>query len=165
MCSWSRRNLNPREDQERAEHVDDEVQRPEKDPRGRNQHRPHHQRPDDAPEQHPVLVRGWHRERREDEQEDEDVVDAQRLLDEVAGRPFNAGLGALERVHADVEDDGKANPGDAPGERLLSGHLVRVAVEDAQVEREHARDERQENSPGKEFDEQVKIRVSRRRSR
>ena len=43
------------------------------------------QRAEDAVEQHPVLVLAGYGEVAEDDREDEDVVDGQRLLDDVAG--------------------------------------------------------------------------------
>ena len=57
----------------------------------------HHQRAEDAPEQHAVLVDRRHREVTEDHRDDEDVVDAERLLDDVAGE-------VLQRRRAAVVD-------------------------------------------------------------
>ena len=56
--------------------------------------RAHDDRADDAPEQHAVLIDLRHRERREEDDEDEDVVDRQRLLDEVAGQELERLLAA-----------------------------------------------------------------------
>ena len=50
-----------------------------------DENRAHHDRADDAPEQHAVLVARRDLEVGEDEDEDEDVVHAQAELDEVAG--------------------------------------------------------------------------------
>ena len=58
--------------------------------------RPHDERAEDAPEQHLVLVLRRHREVGEQQREDEDVVHAQRLLDEVTGEELQRLLGAVE---------------------------------------------------------------------
>lgn len=75
-----------------------------------------------------MLVRRRHGKRRQQQENDEDVIDAQRLLDEVAGRPFKARLGPTDRVDADVEDDGEAYPNTAPGKRFSPCHLVCVLI-------------------------------------
>ena len=54
-------------------------------------HAAHHQRAEDAPEQHAVLVDRRHREEAEDHRDDEDVVDAERFLDDVAGEVLDGG--------------------------------------------------------------------------
>jgi hypothetical protein len=142
--------LQPRQDQKAAEDVDDDVEGNELCPDG-DHGATHDQRADDAPEEHPVLVLRGHGERREDQQEDEDVVDAERLLDKVAGRPFEPLLRALEVVDADIEGDGEADPHGAPCERFTPFNLVGVAVKDAQVERKHAQHEGQKEGPGNKF--------------
>ena len=44
------------EQQERPEHVEDPVEALDQGDAGEDEDRPHHERPEDAPEQHPVLV-------------------------------------------------------------------------------------------------------------
>ena len=43
-----------------------------------------------AQEEHPVPVLGGHGEEREDDQEDEDVIDAEREFDDVRGQELDA---------------------------------------------------------------------------
>ena len=109
--------------------------------------RAHDEGAEDAPEQHPVLVRRRHREVGEDHQEDEDVVDRQGLLDQVAGQELQA-LGRAEpgQISA-LKREGERHPDHAPGERLAEADLVGLAVEDAQVERQHHQHERREPAP------------------
>ena len=56
-----------------------------------------HQRAEDAPEQHPVLVLRGHLEVGEDQRPHEHVVDRQALLDQVAGELLAAGRAAERR--------------------------------------------------------------------
>ena len=87
--------------------------------------RAHHERAEDAPEQHPVLVLARDREGAEDQREDEDVVDAQRLLDEVAGEERDARLGAPPHKNA-MEHDRERHPDRRPDERLARRHDMRA---------------------------------------
>ena len=101
-------------------------------------HRPaQHQRAEDAPEENAVLIALRHREVGEDQDEDEDVVDRQRLLDEVAGEKLQRRLGAHEAGDGQAEQHRGADPGHRPAGRLAHRDLVRVAVEDAEVDRQH----------------------------
>ena len=98
------------EDQERAEDVEDPLVGLDERRAGHDHHEAHGQRPDDAPEQDPVLVLGGHREGAEDQGEDEDVVDREALLDEVAGEVLDA-LGRAEpEEDEDAEADAQARP-------------------------------------------------------
>ena len=56
-----------------------------------DEHGTEHDGAEDPPEQHPVLVRRGDRKRREEQGEDEDVVDRERELDQVAGEVLAAG--------------------------------------------------------------------------
>src|SRR5262249_38295987 len=76
--------------EERAEGVRRPVEGVEELAAGEDERRPEHERAEDAPGEHAVLALERHAKRREDHDEDEDVVDRERLLDEVAG-------GELER--------------------------------------------------------------------
>ena len=95
----------------RAEDVDDPVERLEQRRAGDDEDRAHDERAEDPPEQHAVLVGLRHREVREDHEEDEDVVDRQRLLDQVAGRG-TPGLasGRTSVQTAEVEREGECRP-------------------------------------------------------
>src|SRR6266542_1311116 len=108
---------------------------------------PHHERTEDAPEEDAVLVPRRDGEPGEDQHEDEDVVDRERLLDEVAGEELEPGLRPLHPPHAEAEEERERDPDRAPGRRLLHLHLVRVPVEHAEVQREHREDEQVEDDP------------------
>ena len=83
----------------------------------------------------------------EDDDEDKDVVHAQGILDDVAGQEFQGALGAKPEVEQDVEGNGQTDPGQDPAEGLAVTDFVRVAVEDAEIEREHEEDEEGEANP------------------
>src|SRR5690606_35075593 len=97
------KELDAGEDKEGAEEVDDEVELVDEHARRGDEDGTHDERADDAPEEDAVLVGGGHGEGGEDQEENEDVIDAERLLDQVAGGPFEAFFAALEDVDADVE--------------------------------------------------------------
>src|SRR3972149_1972932 len=107
----------------------------------------HDQRAEDPPEEHPVPEPGRDREDREDHEEHEDVVDRQRLLDHVAGRELEGALRAEPEVDAEVEDEGEEDPEGGPGQGLPDAHGVGLAVEDAEIERQHGQHEGGEADP------------------
>ena len=78
-------DLDGREDEERAEQVEHPAE--PLDDRGAGEDEPpaQHQGDEDAEQQHAVLVHLGHREGAHDQQEDEEVVDRERVLGDVAG--------------------------------------------------------------------------------
>ena len=71
-----------------------------------------------------------HRELRHDQDEDEEVVDAQRLLGDEAREELPGGLAAAEEQQADAEERGEGDPDDRPDSGLLDGDLVRLAADE-----------------------------------
>jgi hypothetical protein len=80
------------DDQEATKNVDYPVEALEQCRAGHDEGSPHHEGPENPPEQHPVLIGRGDGKEREDDEEHEDVVDRQRLLDEVAGKELQAAL-------------------------------------------------------------------------
>ena len=167
-------HLDSGQDEEAAEDVDDPRELLDH-PRAGGDHRPaQHERPEDPPEQHPVLVERRHGEEREDHADDEDVVHGEGLLDEVSrhvlheGRrpvvvdrpePFDRHWAQGHQVGrepeaqpvvlvADVDEaaerESERDPEGRPAEGLPDGDDVDLPVEDAQVEREKREDEKDE---------------------
>ena len=60
----------------------------------------HRQCAKNAPEEDGMLVARWHLEVREDQHEDKDIIDAERLLEQVAGEEFERWLWPIPGVHA-----------------------------------------------------------------
>ena len=76
------------------------------EPRPTENHRgAHHQRAEDAVEEHPVLVSRRHREGGKDQHEDEHVVGRERELDEVAGEELEARFRSPHEPHAEPEEE------------------------------------------------------------
>ena len=140
-------HLDAGEDQERAEDVDDPGELGDERRAQGDHDGPHDERAEDAPEQHLVLIHRRHREVGEQQREDKDVVHAQRLLDEVAGEELQRLLRAVEVPDAAVEQQRQRHPHDRPGDRLLEGDDVRLAVKDAEVQRQHRQHEHVETDP------------------
>ncbi len=112
-----------------------------------------------------MLVRRGHGEVLEHHDEDEQVVDRKRFLDDEPGEKLerHAGGGALGvesgeshqpvhlrqaparvEVEAGVEQERQSDPDRAPAECLARRNDVRLAMEHAQVEREHPHHEQGE---------------------
>jgi len=90
-----------RQIQQQAEEVEDPVEPRDERRADADHHAAHHQRAEDAPEEHAMLVHRRHAEVREDQRDDEDVVDAEAFLDDVAGQVFD---GRAVAVVDDVVD-------------------------------------------------------------
>lgn len=147
------------EDQEDAEHVDDPAELVDQCHAEEDHQRAEHHGPQHAVEQHLVLVLPRNAERGEDERDDEDVVHAQRQLDQVAGDVFHHGGGGGEargvlhpsvpkgQVHNPGEQGRAAHPDGRPGAGLLGGDHMRVLVEHPEVQRQRPDDEGDEGDP------------------
>ena len=157
-----------------AEDVDDPGEALDELRAHRDHRAPHHQGAQDAPEEHAVLVDLRDGEEAEEHRDDEDVVDGQRLLDQVARDVLDQGAGAVvvdgahpldrlgrdghhvgrqpepepvvlvARVDEAGEGEAEGDPEGGPAERLLDRHDVRLPVEDAEVEGQQGEHERDE---------------------
>jgi hypothetical protein len=135
-------------DEEDAEDVDDPVEAfdergAECDHRHAHDERAHH-----APEEYPVLVLRRHLEVAEDEQEDEEVIDRERQLDDVAGQKLGARQSPLVPEDESGEHERQRHPDGAPRGGLAVGDGVGLAVQHAEVEGQHEQDEDGETRPG-----------------
>ncbi len=88
-------------EQQHAEHVDDEVELLDQRDAAEDRQAAQHERGDDAPEQQPRAELLGHAEVREQQEEDEEVVERQRALDEVDGRVGDGVLGVRQDQHDD----------------------------------------------------------------
>ena len=92
----------------------------------------------------------------EEQREDEDVIHTQRDLDEVAGEELQRRLLPRRRtvvradpaeMDAEAQEEREAHPHAGPDQRLAQLHLVRLAVKEAEIQREHREDEADKSSP------------------
>ena len=104
------------------------------------------------PEQHAVLVFLGHAEVREDQCEDEDVVDRQALLDQVAGQVLASCLRTHPQEDDSAERQPERDPEDAEPRGFPERDIVRFAMEDEQVQGEQEHDEAEESDPGPDAD-------------
>ena len=140
------RHLDAGDDQEGAEDVEQPVELADQ-PAAREDHdRAQHDRADDAVQQYAALQFQRHREEAEDHHPHEDVVDRQRLLDQVAGDEGGrllVGQRTSERaVEVPPQPGGEQHrhrhPGERPARRFLQRHPVLLAAaEGEQVHQQH----------------------------
>ena len=86
---------------------------------GANRQRPEHEGACDAKQQHATLILGGNVELREDDDEDEDVVDRQRLLEQVRREIFRRGASTVSCRDPQPYRKPEPNPQDDP--RHVSG--------------------------------------------
>src|SRR5262249_51433252 len=123
--------------EQRAKNIDDPVKLPDQANTQQNKHRPHHQRAQNPPEQNLVLMFTRDFEEAEDQQEHEQVIDAQRQLDHIAGYELQRGRASMPEEHDEREDRRHGNPHHAPDRSLAKLYRVRLAVKHTQVQRQH----------------------------
>ena len=112
----------------------------------------HHQRSQDAQKQNPVLVLQRNTEIGENQGDHKNVVQAQRLLDDVARKKFQRRVAArsnmmlaksdvepivgVSKIYKDVEYQRKENPKPRPEQSLPHLDDMVAPVEDTQIERQ-----------------------------
>src|SRR5690606_28539515 len=87
-------------------------------------------------QQHSVLVDRGHLEGAHDQHEDEQVVDAERVLGDVAGEELDPGVVADPHPDTDAEQHRAADVERDPSGRFSGRHLMRFAVDDDQVDQD-----------------------------
>src|SRR5262245_12707292 len=90
LLSYTAQELDAGEDEKCTEYVEDPMKPGEQDGADEDQDRPHHERTEHAPLQDVSLQARRHTKSREHHEEHEDVVDRQRLLEDVAGEKFGS---------------------------------------------------------------------------
>lgn len=105
-----------------------------------------HQRSGHSEQQHPLLQLLRHGEGAQQQHEHEQVVDRERLLDQVPGVVLQADLAAVRRPHPNAEGDRKSDVEHRPPQRLFHAHLVGAAGDD-EVEHEQGQNDGQCDAP------------------
>ena len=108
---------------------------------------PEHDRAEDPVEEHPVLVLERDDEGREDQREDEDVVDRQAELEQVAGEVRCAILGAAGEEDEHPEGQAQRDVEGAEDRGFAERRGMRLSVEDEQVQRQDRADRDGEDDP------------------
>ena len=112
-----------------------------------NKNRAHNQSPDNSPEEHFVLIFTGHAKIAEDQEKHEKIVDAQRKFDDVTGHELQRGHAATPEEDDRRKRSRQGDPHGAPGKGLAELYLVRTAMKDAKVQRQHGQNKQIEESP------------------
>src|SRR6266849_9111330 len=114
--------------QKRTERVDDPMESLDEGNAGSDKNGAHDEGAQDSPEQYLVLVDRRHLEETEDEEEDEEVVDAQREFDDVSGDELQRGRAAVPEENDDRKNCGQGDPGYAPDQGFAELYGVGATV-------------------------------------
>jgi len=133
--------------EERSETVENPVEAKEKADTGKNEETAHHQRAENSPKQHAVLVFFGHSEVAEDYKEDEKIVDAEREFEYVTRDELDGDLTALPEENQSGKGCRQAEPHGASSERLARAHHAAAAMEDTEIQHQHAEREKIEENP------------------
>ena len=122
---------------------------------GEDEDEPENKGDDDAGEQHLLLVLPGHLEGGHHDDEDEEVVDAQRLLGDVAGQVLLGEAPAPHEPDDAAEDQGHADIGHRPDGGLLHGGLVGGAHVTDDVDHDEGQDDGRQADPPQDVDVHV----------
>ena len=115
----------------------------------------HDQCAHDSPHEHAVLVLPGHLEVGEDQDENEDVVDAERVLDQVTSEEIERGVRPFQLPDEQIETERKQHPRDTPRGRFFDRDDVRLAIEADEVDRQHDKHADMKCDPEPEWHERV----------
>jgi hypothetical protein len=101
----------------------------------------------DAPEQDFVLVLWRNLEKPEDHDEHEQIVDAQRFFDEVAGEEFKGFLVSDKVIDANVEGNGQSDPEQTPEQGGFNFDDRILFMKNKEVKAEHNHDKNEKAYP------------------
>ena len=122
---------------------------------GEDEDEPENKGDDDAGEQHLLLVLPGHLEGGHHDDEDEEVVDAQRLLGDVAGQVLLGEASAPHEPDDAAEGQGHADIGHRPDGGLLHGGLVGGAHVTDDVDHDEGQDDGRQADPPQDVDVHV----------
>src|SRR5258708_13252231 len=140
-------HANARHDQEGPEQVENPVEIFEQHSSKGNQDAAHDERTQNTPEQHPVLIACRYTEVAEEQYKDEDVVNAEGLLDQIARQELQRMFRSTEEVDSSVEEQRQCNPHGTPYRGLTDRDGMRLAVKATQFEYEHCKNEYDKSQP------------------
>ena len=130
-------HFDPGEDQDAAEQVHHPVESFDQPDAGDDEYGAHRQCSENAPFEDLRLVMPSDMEVGKDHDEDEEVVDGERLFDDVAGQEFQCLCRAEIYIDAGGECQRQRYPDQRPGKGLAKSDLVALPVEYSQIECEH----------------------------
>ena len=141
------KHLEPREHEEGTEHIEYPGERRDKRRPHADQDGAQHDDPDDAPEQHPVLVEAGNAQGAKDHGHDEDIVHGQRLLDHIAGEEFEPALRAARPPDPAAEGEGDGHVAAVKNEAFARRYFLGIAVQHAQVKHQQGHHHADEGEP------------------
>ena len=107
----------------------------------------HEERADDSPHQHAMLILPAHLEVGKNENEDEDVVDAERIFDDVAGEEIERCLRPFQVPDEEIKAERKEDPDEAPDGGFANADDVGLAIKPDEVDRENEKDAEVKGDP------------------
>jgi len=114
---------------------------------GKHKNCPEHESTHYAAIEHLVMGAGGHLEGAKNQNEDEDIVNAQRFLYQVTSEEFDSGARSERGIHPEIENERQANPSGAFEQSSLEADLTRLAMKDRQVEDEGSDNYDPKNKP------------------
>ena len=117
---------------------------------GSDENPAHDHRAEDAPEQHAMLLSLWDRKVVEYEEENEEIIYAQRELEQVSGDEFKSDLMSLPEIDNRRECRSETYIHSAPPERFSKPRTAAAPMQDPEVQHQHSKRESVEENPIKQ---------------
>ena len=140
-------HADPGQQDQRAEGVEDPAQMLNERTAGGNEAAPEHERAHHPEVEHPALQRGRDRERGKQQHEDEDVVDAERFLQQVTGEILTGGALAPPQPQKPAEGEPGRDPQAAQHRGGAQAVTARIPGDD-QIHRDERGEDGERYRPG-----------------
>jgi hypothetical protein len=114
---------------------------------GKNEEPAHYHRTEDSPKKDAVLLLLGSGEVAEDHEENEEIIHAERKFEDIAGDELKCDLAPLPKKNNCGEGYCKSDPHGAPGEGFARAHDAAAAMEDGEIQHQHAEREKIEKNP------------------
>jgi hypothetical protein len=140
-------HLDAGNDKERGEDIEDPGEFGDQCRADTDHDRTQHDDAEDAPEEHPVLVDARHGKEREDQGDDEDIVERQRFFDDEAGQVGKAGIGAEMPPHPAAKGQAERDIERGKLDAFAHADFLVLLMENAEIERQDGNDQDEETRP------------------
>ena len=120
--------------QEKAKDIQNEMKPSHQSDTEQNHGAPHDESANDSPDQYAMLCAGGHPEMREDQHEHENVVHAQGVLDQVAGKKIDRMMRPFHTPDDNVKSQGDDHPKDAAARRGAHAQLPPAQAESEKID-------------------------------
>jgi len=141
------RHFDAGDNQKGAENIHDPVEAADQRHAREDENAARDQRQKNPPEQRLVFVSAGNVEVAKDQHEDKEIVDAERVFNQVSGHILDGFSVSVKEINPRPERQSQRHPEGRPEQRFLHLDDVGFPVEDAEIQRQHRQNEHPKEDP------------------